>query len=533
VALFAGAGFVLLICCVNVANLLLARGSDRRKEIAVRASLGASKGRILRHLLIEGVLLCLVSGLIGTALGWAGVHALLRLRPEYLMRMPGVGLNWTVLAFVAAISFASVLLFALLPSIDVMKLDLNRCLRDGERTSQGTVRRGLRSALIVAEVTLGFVLLIGAGLTIRTLVNILSVNPGFEAQRLLTFEIDLSRYAQRMRLNFVKNWESTLAGMPGVESVGGVSHLPLDDYPNWYSPFRPDGLTADQAAGLLADYRAITPGYLRAMGTKLVAGRFFDEQGRAGGRRVVLVDDLLARTVWPGQSAIGKKIEAEHLRENGFTPEWSEVVGVVEHIHNHSLSTTVRGEIYIPYEQTAREHLSFAVRTRVDPLSLAEPIRQELRRHDKDLAISKIRPMTVYLERASAPAQFTAVLSAIFAGLALLLSAVGIYGVVSYSVSRRMREMGVRMALGATSSNILALVLREGLNLALVGVVLGAGGALLASRVLQNLIYGVSVFDPATYGLAVAVTSVAALLGCWRPAAKAASANPIDAIRCE
>lgn len=532
IALFAGAGFVLLICCVNVANLLLARANDRRKEIAVRSALGASQTRILRHLLLESLLLCGIAAVAGVALGWAGVRGLLAIRPDYLARIPDVGLNWPVLAFAAAISFASVLLFGLAPGLESAKIDLTQALRDVGRTALTSPRRAMRAAFIVAEVMLGVVLVTGAGLMIRTLAKIHDVDPGFEAQRLLTFEIDLSDYWGPAQLNFVKDWEARIAALPGVISVGATSHLPLDDYPNWYSPFRAEGVPQG-AAPVLADHRAITPGYFRAMGTRLLAGRFFDEQDRAGARQVIIVDDVLARITWPGQSAIGKKIETEHFTGHGILPVWGEVVGVVEHVRNHSLSKVLRGEVYIPYEQSAREHLSFAVRTHVDPLALADAIRQELRSRNKDLAISKVRPMTSYIERATAPARFTAVLAGTFAGLALLLAAIGIYGVISYSVSRRMREMGVRMALGATSFDVMRLIMGEGLGLASAGILLGVAAALLVSRALQSLIYGISAADPLTYGVTIAVIALAATLGCLRPASKAASANPIDAIRAE
>jgi len=531
IALFAGAGFVLLIGCLNVANLLLARGAGRRKEIAVRAALGASRGRIIRHLLLEGLLLCAIAGAAGVALGWAGLRALLSIRPDYLARIPDVGLNWPVLAFVAAISFASVLLFGLAPSLESAKIDLTQALREGGRTATTPARRAMRSASIIGEVTLGFVLVIGAGLMIRTLAKIHEVNPGFEAEHLLTFEIDLSGYERANRINFVKEWESTIASLPGVESVGAVSHLPLDDYPNWYSAYRPEGMTEQQASGLLADHRAITPGYFPAMGTRLLAGRFFDQQDREGGRSVVIVDDLVARSTWPGQNAIGKKVESEHFTGHGIVPVWSEVVGVVEHVRNHSLSKKLRGEIYIPYEQSVREHMSYAVRTRVEPTALADTIRRELHKRDKDLALSKVRPMTTYIDHATAPARFTAVLAGIFAALALLLAAIGIYGVISYSVSRRMHEMGVRMALGATSSDVLRLVMREGIALTSIGIALGVAGALLVSRALEGLIYGISWLDPVSYGIAIAVITAAAVLGCWRPATKAASANPVDALK--
>ncbi len=535
-ALFAGAGFVLLICCVNVANLLLARANDRRKEIAVRAAMGASQGRILRQLLIEGLVLCIMAGAAGLALGWVGVRGLLRIRPDYLARMGDIGLNWPVLAFVAAASLTAVLLCGLAPGLESMKWDLIQTLREAGRSGQTPARRGVRAVLIVGEIALGFVLVIGAGLMIRTLAKIQQVRPGFEAQRLLTFEIELpgSRYGDdNARRNFVKEWEAKVRSLAGVESVGAVSHLPLDDYSNWYSPYRPEGVPADQTATLLADHRSVTPGYLRTMGTRLIEGRYFDDQDRADGHRVVIVDEMLAHSAWPGTSAVGKKIEVEKFTNGQFEPGWAEVVGVVEHVRNHSLSQLVRGEVYIPFEQGARPHLSYVARTSVDPLALAGTIREELRKRDQDLAISKVRPMTAYMERAKAPVSFTAVLAGIFAGLALLLAAIGIYGVVYYSVSRRMHEMGVRMALGANTSDVMRLVMREGLVLTAMGMLLGLAGSLYTARYLQALIYGIPAIDPVTYGVALAVIPAAAILGCWRPAWKAGAANPVDAIRAE
>jgi putative ABC transport system permease protein len=536
IALFVGAGFVLLICCVNVANLLLARASERRKEIAVRAALGASQGRIIRQLLTEGILLCTVAGVLGLGLGWAGVRWLVALRPASLVRLGAIGLNWPVLAFVVAVSLASVLLFGLAPSIETAKWDLIKILRESGRSSQTTVRRGIRGALIVSEIALGFVLVIGAGLMIRTFVRLQQVQPGFEPRSVLTFGIDLSgrRYPDNLtRIHFVKDWEARLKTIPGVESLGAVSHLPLGEYSNWYSPYRPEGVTKNQGAGQLADYRSVTSGYFRTMGTRLLDGRQLDEHDNVQGRKVVIVDDMLARATWPGQSPVGKKIEAEFLTSRGFENVWAEVVGVVEHVRDHSLSRQLRGQIYIPFEQSARTHLSYAIRTRVEPLALADTVRRELHQRDPELAITKIQPMTVYVEAAKAPASFTAVLAGIFAGLALLLAATGIYGVVYYSVSRRMHEMGVRMALGARGSDVALLVMREGLALTALGMALGVAGALAASRVLQGLIYGVSAIDPVSYAVALAVIPAAAILGCWRPSAQAAAANPVDAIRAE
>jgi predicted permease len=425
------------------------------------------------------------------------------------------------------------MLFGLTPIAESTRLNLMETLREGGH-SAAPVRRRISAVLIVGEVMLGFVLVIGAGLMIRTLANLRAVRPGFEPQQVLTFQVSLPpvRSAGAVAA-WVKDWESTLSAMPGVQAVGATSHIPLGDFANWYSPYRPGGVSENQASGMVADYRCVTPGYFHAMNTRLVEGRFFDERDRAEGRRVVVVDESLARSAWPGESAVGKRIQAEHTGPAGFVQDWSEVVGVVEHVRNHSLSKQVRPEIYVSFEQSPRSPLTYAVRSSGDPLALAPVIRRELAGRNANLAISNVRTMTAYVESARAPANFTAVLAAIFAGLALLLAAVGIYGVISYSVSRRSLELGVRMALGASSWDVMRMVQREGLVLMAAGLILGVGAALAVSRWLEGLLYGVSAVDPLTYVVAFAAIVMATLLGCWRPAAKAARANPTDAIRAE
>jgi putative ABC transport system permease protein len=334
-------------------------------------------------------------------------------------------------------------------------------------------------------------------------------------------------------MNFVLAWETKLSSLPGVEAVGATSHLPLDDYPNWYSAYRPAEIPAAREGALLADHRCVTPGYFRAMGTRLIEGRDFDGRDSAIGQETAIVDEMLAREAWPGESAIGKQIESEHFTARGIVPVMATIVGVVEHTRNHSLTQNVRGEIYLPYPQSVRSHLSFAVRTAGDPLALAGAIGRGLREKDRDLALSKMRPMTTYVERALAPASFTALLAAVFAMLAVTLAAIGVYGVVYYSVSQRMHEMGVRAALGASAADLRKLVARQGLTLTATGTLLGLAGSLGVARFLRGLVYGVPVLDPLTYAVALAVISAAALAGCWRPASKAAAANPVDAIRAE
>ena len=526
-ALFAGAAFVLSICCVNVAGLLLARASDRRKEMAVRLSLGAARGRIMRQLLAEGVVLCLLGGAAGVAVCWACFRGLLAIRPERLARMADASLNWPVLAFAAACSLAAALLFGFVPAIDTLRMDSMATLRTGGRGWLGPLHRRAGAALIVGEISLGFVLVTGAALTARTLSKIEQVHPGFEPHNLLAFQV-----SNGITGNAVADWETQLAALPGVERVGATSHLPLDtDVPNWYSPYQPDGLDKNQTATLVSDLRCVTPGYFAAMGARLLEGRYFGRQDRAGGRQVAIVDDLLARITWPGQSAIGKRIVAEHTGDKGFEPRLSAVVGVVEHLDNHSLTKPVRGQIYLPFEQSPRGPMTYVLRTRVDPLSLVPIIRRKLHDRSQTAAMAKVRPMTEYVSREISPVSFTAVLAAIFGALALLLAATGVYGVFNYQVSRRRPEMGIRMALGARSADVLLMVLRQVGTLAAAGVLMGAAAALVAARWLGTLLYGVGPFDPLSYGLALLSLPAAALLGGWRPAGWAARANPTELIR--
>ena len=526
-ALFAGSAFILLICCVNVASLLLARAGERRREIALRLSLGASRGRILRQLFVEGGVLCLLGGAAGLAVGWAGFQGLLAIRPERLARIEDAGLSWPVLGFVAACSLAAAMLFGLVPAFESFRLDLVSTLRAGGRGWLGSVHRRAGGALVVAEIALAFMLVTGAALTARTLARIEQVRPGFEPANLLAFQI-----SSGLPGNAVADWEGQLAALPGVERVGATSHLPLDtDIPNWYSPYRPEGVDENTAAALISDLRCVTPGYFAAMGARLIEGRYFDWQDRAGSRQVIIVDESLARATWPGQSAIGKTIVAEHLTGNGFEAIPSVVVGVVEHLHNHSLTKEVRGQIYLPFDQSRRSPLTFVLRTHVEPLSLVPAIRRMLHDRSKTAAMAKVRPMTEYVAREISPVSFTAVLGAIFGALALLLAATGIYGVLNYQVSRRRPEMGIRMALGAAAADVLRMVLREGLTLAAAGVLLGAVSAVVAARWLATLLYGVGPLDPLSYGLALLLLPSAALLGCWRPAWRAAAASPAEVIR--
>ena len=533
-AVFGGAAFVLLICCANVTNLLLARSSYRRREVAVRLALGASRIRIIRQLLIEGFVLCAPASCAGVAVGWAALRMLIAIAPDRLTRTGAIGLNWPVLLFATLVSTAAVLLFGLVPGVEWLRFDLMGTIRQTPGAAHRSLGHRLGAALIVAEITIGFVLVAGGGLLARSLRNLESVRPGFEARKLLTFQVALSPWLYAgNQLTRERDWEARLAALPGVEALGATSHLPLADAGNWYGPFRGEGVTRVDAATNLADYRSVTSGYLEAMGVHLLEGRYFDRRDRADSSSVVIVDELVAHAAWPGQTALGKRIEVEHLTADGFVPMWSEVVGVAEHVLNHSLAKRLRGEIYMPYEQSPRSPLSYVLRTKEDPLSLASAIRRELRALDPHLALSNVRPMESYVRRDLAPAAFTATLAEIFAGLALLLAAVGIFGLFHYQVSRRIREMGIRIALGANRRNVIGLVMREGMTLTMIGLLLGFMGAAAGSRWLASLMYGVSSVDPLAYSIALLLLIAAAALGCLGPALRAAGANPVDAIRAE
>jgi putative ABC transport system permease protein len=531
VVLFFGAGLVLLVCCFNVANLLLARANTRYREIALRVVLGASKWRVARQLLIESMLICCVGGGLGLGLGWAGLDLLMRIRPASLARVGRIDLDPVILVFVVVVSIGSGLLAGMAPVLETGRSNLIESLREAGRASTGQGRNRLRRLLIATEIALGFVLLIGAGLMIRSLIQLHSISPGFDPDHVLTFEISPRGWQSVERAAFVDQYEQRLLSLPGTLSVGAISHLPFDDYPNWYSPYAPEGVADDEKRNLLADYRAVTPGYFQAIGATLLQGRYFNAMDTKSSRNVVIVDDVMAILTWPGQSAVGKKLDIEQYVDSNFVHAWAEVVGVVAHIKSQSLLRPGRGQIYIPYQQSSREHLSFVVRTSGDPVMLAGPVRSELGKLDNTLALSKLRPMQEYVAMAMGPTRFTAILAGIFAVLALVLATVGVYGVISYSAGQRKHEIGVRMALGASSADILRVVLMEGLALALFGLVVGVAASLLLSGYLAALLFEVKPVDPLTYFLMAMAVAMAALVACWRPAQKAAAGRPMDALR--
>ena len=534
-SLFAGVGLVLLIACANVANLLLARAGLRQREIALRCALGATRGRIVRQMLTESVLLALLGGTAGLVLGWWGMRWLMALRPKSLAALETVGFDFTVLGYALTVSLLAGMLFGLAPVAQASATDLIETLKAGGKGVLAGKGR-FRNLLVTSEVALGFVLLIGCGLMIRTFMRLLEVDTGFNAGHVLSFQITppQPRYendADRVRL--IYQLKKSFSALPGVQFAGGVHRLPFDDYGNWYSNYWLEGATPLEQNSYLADHRAITPVFFRALGVPFVAGRDFEESDDATRRRVIIVDDLLAKRTWPNESAIGKKLNVQAYGKGEFTREMAEVVGVVKHIRYLQLTDDGRPQVYEPYAQSPRELMGFTIRTMGQPEALVSAIRAEVDKFDKDLPLSKVRPMTEYLGLARAASRFTMLLAGALAALALMLAWIGIYGVTSYSVSQRRNEIGIRVALGAQPRDVLHLVLGQGMAPVITGNILGLAISWLLTPALSSLLFGVRPTDFLTFSAVAIFLSAVGLLACYRPARRALRVDPMTALRYE
>jgi putative ABC transport system permease protein len=534
-ALFAGVGLVLLIACANVANLLLSRAGMRQREMALRSALGATRGRIVRQLLTESLLLSLLGGAAGLILGWWGLRWLLSLRPKSLAVIETVSFDFRVLGYAFAVSFLAGILFGLAPAAESSGAGLIEVLKGG---GKGVVsgRGRFRSLLVMSEVALGFVLLIGSGLMIRTFMQLLDVDTGFRADHVLSFQITppVPHYAKdgdRVRLIYqlTKNFST----LPGVQSAGGVHRLPFDDYVNWYSYYWLDGAPLQDQNTLLADHRAITPGFFRSLGVPVIAGRDFEESDDATRRRVIIIDELLAKRTWSGESALGKKLNVEVYTNGDFSRATADVVGVVKHVKYLQLTDDGRPQVYEPYAQSPRELMAFTLHTTGQPEALVSAIRAEVDKLDKDIPLSKVRPLDEYVRQARAATHFTMLLAGALAALALMLASIGIYGVTAYSVSQRQNEIGVRMALGAQPRDVVRLVLGQGMAPVIAGISLGFVISWLLAPALSNLLFGVPPTDLLTFAAVAAFLSSVGLLACYVPARRAMRVDPMIALRYE
>jgi predicted permease len=531
--LFSAVGFVLLIACANVANLMLARGANRRKEIALRIALGATRGRIVRQLLCESVLLAVVGGLLGLLLARWGAQLLVRLSSGSLPHASEVGVDAWALGFTLLVSVAAGALAGIAPALQFSRNEISETLKQGTgRTGGGSVRQRTRRALVVVEVALSLILLVGAGLMIRSFWKLQNVDPGFDTSNALTLRVPLAppRYAEpQQQLAFHDRVLEQIRALPGVVAAGSTTTLPLTGGGS-KQPFTVEGQPAPPVAEQpLAQTRYVSPDYFRAAGIPVRRGRAFDDRDGDGAPQVVIISEAMARRFFPGQNPVGQRLTPSfHLKQGA-----REIVGVVGDVKSSGLDAEMAATMYLPYRQSPRPWLSFVVRTASDPQGLVQPVTRAVYSVDKEQAVTGVRTMEQVLAESLSGRRFNMTLLITFAALALLLAAVGVYGVMSYTVMLRRRELGIRMALGARAGDVLRLVLGQGLALTLVGVAVGLAGAYGLTRLMASLLYGVTATDFLTFGSVSGVIVVVGLLASFLPARRATKVDPLVALRSE
>jgi putative ABC transport system permease protein len=522
--LFAAVGFLLFIGCANVANLLLARAATRSREISIRAAMGASRMRLVRQLLTESVLLSIIGGALGALLAAWAIPVLMAMAPPALRTFKDIGLNGEVLGFSLSVSIVTGILFGLAPALSSSSGSPAEALKQGERGSTGGGSRR-RAFLIATEVGLSLILLIGAGLMIKSFANLTKVDPGFNADRLLIFNIGASATANEdQQLQFYQQVVQRVATVPGVQRVAAVSRLPFSGG-NSSRPFnRPGGTKRHQT-----DIRIATPDYFQTMGIPLVRGRNFNESDTKDSTHVAIINEECAKQVFPGEDPIGQFIE-------NFGPknEKLQVVGVVGNVRHLALETTPRPELYQPLGQGTWPSVFVAIRTAPEnALTLLPAVQQAVWSVNKSVPLGNPRTMNDLIARTLLQKKFTMLLLSIFAGAALVLAAIGLYGVISYSVAQRTRELGIRIALGAQRGDVLRLILRQGMTLVAAGVVFGIAASLGLTRLIASLLYGISASDPITFFLLSTALVLIAFIACWLPARRASAVDPIVALHAE
>jgi putative ABC transport system permease protein len=531
--LLGAVAFVLLIACANVANLLLARAAYRQKEIAVRTALGASRARVVRQLLTESVMLSIVSGLLGLGLSVWLLKLLVAISPPDTPRIDEIGIDMRVFVFTLAVTIVAGLLFGLVPALHTSRPDLNETLKEsGRQGSVGGSRNRIGSLLIISEIALSFVLLVGAGLLIKSFIRLRQMDPGFNSENVLAMRLTLmpGKYAQgEPRAQIYRQLTEQVKATPGVQSAAAILSVPLggDSFNVWRGAL-PEGRPATRDAGTLAQYLVITPDYFQVLQVPLKAGRAFNDHDNLQSTKVIIVNDKLARQLWPGEDPIGKRFtiwpDENFLRE---------VVGVVGET-KASLDKDTGNQMYVPYAQDATwGSLALVARTAGEPTALAGAVRESIRSVDKAIPIYNVRTMEDVVAVSTAPRRVPMQLLSVFAGVAMLLAMLGIYGITSYYVTQRTHEIGVRMALGAQIVDVLELVLRRAMLLAVIGIGIGIVGAVAVTRYLTTLLFGVKPIDVITFGGVALVLIAVALIACFLPARRAAKIDPLVALRYE
>jgi putative ABC transport system permease protein len=536
--LFGAVAFLLLIACANVANLLLARAEGRQREIAVRSALGAGGLRVVRQLLTESLVLTVLSAALGLALAFGGVRFLAWWNPANIPRVSGVALDARVLAFTALVAFLTSIVFSLAPALRALQVDLTDSLKDGSQgSSSGGVRQRFRNTLVVVQMALAVVLLIGAGLMLRSLWSLQRVDLGFNPRNVLTMRLSLPEAAYQTPeqvVGFYQRLLERVRATPGVLSAGAVRALPLaSTIGDW--GLRIEGFVPPPGTHPKGDWEIATDGYLEAMGERLVRGRSFVPADSTDGFMVALINEELARQYWSGQDPIGRRFRIG----GGPDRPWVTVVGIVADVRHNGITGVVKEKFYVPHTQWHRSTgnpiraMSLVIKTSGDPLSVVASIRHEIRGLDQSLPIANVRTMEEVVGSTLSTPKFTGVLLGVFAVLALLLSAIGVYGVLSYAVSRRTREIGIRLAIGAGRGQVLRMVLKNGLLLSLGGISLGIAAAAAATGLMRNLLHGVTPGDPATFAAAGLGLSLVAVLASLIPAWRATRVDPVRALKAE
>jgi putative ABC transport system permease protein len=530
-ALLVAVGFVLLIACANVANLLLARSATREKEIAIRASLGAGRRRIIRQLLSESLLLAVIGGTIGLLLAYGLVVLLVGFSPQGTPRLDEIGMDLRVLGYTIGVTVLTGLLFGAAPVWQLFKADLNQSLRDSGKGLQ-VARSGRRvfSALVIAETALALMLLVGAGLLIRSFIRLQRVDPGFNPRNVLTAVVTLPQavYPERTQIApFYSRLLERVKALPGVQSAAAVSSLPLAGFDN-DAGFVIEGRPAPQPDQRpVAWISSVSPDYFRTMGMRLIAGREFTEYDNENAAKVVIISEATARRHFPNENPVGKRIG------NGRPDGWREIVGVTVDVKHFGLNQDARVSMFFPHRQQPARRMVLVARTTADPMSLTLPLRGAVAAIDKNLAVSNISAMAEITAQSIGQERFTLLLLGLFSALALLLAVAGIYGVMSYAVAQRTHEIGVRMAVGAQTRDVLKMVVTQGMVLVSAGVGIGLASAFALTRFIRGLLFGVSAIDPMTFAGVAALLALVAFVACYVPARRASKVDPLVALRCE